>query len=74
MCEKHDDCIGNGGKCCGDYCCNPEYFEALQQIICNPNDDPCSVRFQIIWGIFVPPVIAYKVVHKSLKQCLQISC
>ena len=44
MCESHDECKGRGEKCCGDYCCNSEYFDALiSQIICDSNDDSCLV-------------------------------
>jgi len=42
MCESHEECKGRGEKCCGDYCCNSEYFDALiSEIVCDSNDDGC---------------------------------
>ena len=41
-CEAHDDCKGRGGKCCGDYCCNPEYFDAIMKAPCA--DETCKVK------------------------------
>ena len=44
MCESHEECKGRGEKCCGDYCCNSEYFDALiSEIVCDSNDDSCLV-------------------------------
>ena len=46
LCESHEECEGRGEKCCGDYCCNPEYFDALiSQIVCDSNDNNCLVIF-----------------------------
>lgn len=42
MCETHDECEGRGGKCCGDYCCNEEYFDALQTQECTEGDEACE--------------------------------
>lgn len=42
LCEGHEECEGRGGKCCGDYCCNPEYFEALQKQDCADEDEVCK--------------------------------
>ena len=42
MCETHEDCEGRGGKCCVDYCCNTEYFNALLNAPCN--DETCKVK------------------------------
>jgi len=39
MCEGHDECEGRGGKCCGDYCCNEEYFQELLKKECSEDDD-----------------------------------
>ena len=44
MCEGHDECEGRGGKCCGDYCCNEEYFQELQKKECSDDDKVCLVR------------------------------
>ena len=49
MCEGHDECEGRGGKCCGDYCCNEEYFQELLKKKCNEDDESwvteiCLVR------------------------------
>ena len=44
MCESHDECEGRGGKCCGDYCCNEEYFQELQKKECSDDDEVCLVR------------------------------
>ena len=44
LCEGHDDCEGRGGKCCGDYCCNEEYFQELLKKKCREDDDLCLVR------------------------------
>ena len=42
--ESHEECKGRGEKCCGDYCCNSEYFDALiSEIVCDSNDDGCLV-------------------------------
>jgi len=41
-CEAHEDCESRGGKCCGDYCCNNEYFQALLEAPCNPKDLDCK--------------------------------
>ena len=41
MCITHEECEGRGGKCCGDYCCNTEYFNALLNAPCN--DEICKV-------------------------------
>jgi len=38
MCEAHVDCKGRGDKCCNDYCCNVEYFDALLKIACPEGD------------------------------------
>ena len=46
QCESHKECEGRGGKCCGDYCCNEKYFEALQKTCCEENDETCKVRHQ----------------------------
>ena len=43
-CESHKECQGRGGKCCGDYCCNDLYFEALLNTKCGENDEACEVR------------------------------
>jgi len=42
ICDSHEECKDRGGKCCGDYCCNTEYFHALQQKNCNENDEVCK--------------------------------
>ena len=42
-CEGHNECEGRGGKCCGDYCCNEEYFEAFKKITCEEDDVACEV-------------------------------
>ena len=42
VCETHEECEGRGGKCCGYYCCNTEYFNALLNTPCN--DEPCKVK------------------------------
>ena len=42
MCESHEECKDRGGKCCSDYCCNPEYFDALMKAPCN--DENCKVK------------------------------
>ena len=47
MCEAHEECEGRGGKCCGDYCCNEEYFDALQTQECTEGDEACEVRYEI---------------------------
>ena len=41
-CEVHEECEGRGGKCCGDYCCNTEYFNTLLKAPCN--DETCKVK------------------------------
>ena len=41
-CEAHEECKDRGGKCCGERCCNPEYFDALMKAPCN--DDKCKVK------------------------------
>jgi len=41
-CGSHEDCEGRGGKCCGDYCCNEEYFEGLQSQNCTEDDEVCQ--------------------------------
>ena len=43
MCESHEECEGRGGKCCGDYCCNDEYFQALLNVNCENDDKICKV-------------------------------
>jgi len=42
MCEAHEECEDRGGKCCGDYCCNEEYFDALQTQECTEGDEACE--------------------------------
>jgi len=42
MCESHEECEDKGGKCCGDYCCNEEYFQALQETPCEEEDEACN--------------------------------
>lgn len=42
LCESHKECEGRGGKCCGDYCCNKEYFHELLKMDCNPKDTACK--------------------------------
>ena len=37
------ECKDLGGKCCGEYCCNIQYFEALQKFEYNEEDDTCKV-------------------------------
>ena len=46
--ESHEECKGRGGKLCGDYCCNKEYFQALLDIECKPKDLLCKVRTFLI--------------------------
>lgn len=41
-CDGHEGCEGRGGKCCIDYCCNTEYFEALLNKECDENDGDCK--------------------------------
>jgi len=41
-CEAHEDCEDRGEKCCGDYCCNEEYFDALQKLVCPEGDVDCE--------------------------------
>ena len=41
-CSTHSDCYAKGGKCCNDYCCNEEYFQALADMPCF-NDLGCKV-------------------------------
>ena len=43
-CYTNEECEGRGGKCCADYCCNEEYFQALQEIPCEEDDGECQVR------------------------------
>ena len=45
MCEAHDECKDRGGKCCNDYCCNVEYFDALLKTACPEGDEDCEVRY-----------------------------
>ena len=49
MCEAHVDCKGRGDKCCNDYCCNVEYFDALLKIACPEGDghEDCEVRYRL---------------------------
>jgi len=42
LCEGHKDCKDRGGKCCGDYCCNEEYFKELQKKECSDDNEVCS--------------------------------
>jgi len=42
MCESHAECEDKGGKCCGDYCCNEVYFQALQDTPCDDYDEACE--------------------------------
>ena len=44
LCESHKDCKDRGGKCCGDHCCNEEYFQELLKIKCSEDDKDCKVR------------------------------
>jgi len=46
MCEAHDECKDRGGKCCNDYCCNKEYFDALQKLACPERDEDCEAAKQ----------------------------
>jgi len=41
MCEAHEDCEGRGEKCCNDYCCNNDYFQALLEVPCRQKDTDC---------------------------------
>ena len=43
MCESHEECEGNGEKCCNDYCCSKAYFDAIMKAPCS--DDICKVIF-----------------------------
>jgi len=51
MCEGHEECEGRGGKCCGDYCCNEEYFEALQTQECIAGDEVCEEVQTVLYSI-----------------------
>jgi len=51
MCEGHDECEGRGGKCCGDYCCNEEYFQELQKKECSDDDEVCSEVQTVLFSI-----------------------
>ena len=44
MCESHEECEDRGGKCCVDYCCNPEYFDAIMNAPCLSYDETCKVK------------------------------
>ena len=44
-CEVHEECKDRGEKCCGDYCCNKEYFEAFLKLNCTEGDEFCEVRY-----------------------------
>ena len=48
VCETHEECEGRGGKCCGDYCCNTEYFNALLNAPCNDEDMVCKVKIYFV--------------------------
>merc|ERR1712179_472092 len=41
-CESHEECQGRGEKCCGDYCCNKNYFDSLITISCKADDGICK--------------------------------
>ena len=43
MCESHEECQGRGDRCCGDYCCNKNYFKNLIAISCKADDEVCKV-------------------------------
>ena len=47
-CEAHEECKDRGGKCCGERCCNTEYFDALQKTACPKEDEDCEVRYCLI--------------------------
>jgi len=51
MCEGHEECEDRGGKCCGDYCCNEEYFEALQKQECTEGDEVCEEVQTVLFSI-----------------------
>ncbi len=42
-CSSHDDCSDAGGKCCNNFCCGQEYYDALKRLPCT-NDIGCQVR------------------------------
>ena len=48
-CEAHEECKDRGGKCCGERCCNTEYFDALQKTACPEEDEDCEVRYCLIY-------------------------
>jgi len=49
-CEAHEECDSRGGKCCGDYCCNAEYFDALLKLNCTKGDENCEEAKAVMAG------------------------
>ena len=43
MCYGRNECEGRGGRCCYEYCCNEEYFQAFKKITCEEDDSSCVV-------------------------------
>ena len=54
------ECKDLGGKCCGEYCCNIQYFEALQKFEYNEEDDTCKVLKKYISQIYYRSLFSKK--------------